>query len=247
MEFFKLYRSNQYIIYLILISGLIILSSFLSFFEPGDNTNFVRYFYYIFMVNGQYLFPIVVTLLYAGVITKEYREDTIKILYRCSYSKESIIWGKYLSSSLFLLASFLLIIILYLIIVNFGFANINTISEAYYTKSILHSLFDLILIAFSYLSYILAYGSFVYFISILTKKIGLSILISFGTNIGIHFLGLPKWLIDHLFLYSYNVYGVLSLLDVPYFEIIRINLVNVLTILIFLTFGTIVFKKQRTG
>lgn len=245
IELYKIDKSKQYLPLTIALFLFMGLSFFLSYFEPGDATNFARYYYYIFMINNQFFFPAAITLFFSSLFVKEYRHNTIKILWSSPYSRERIFLGKFISGCIFFIVIFTLLTLLYLFIVEVFFADIKTLPLTYYNQSILNSLANFLLVFVSILIYLICLGSFVYLISIITRHQGITFLISLAVVLLYAFIPLPKTASEYIFLHNYSLYSTLSLQEFPYITILKQTIISIIYLLVFLAIGMKVCKKQE--
>lgn len=240
IEMYKILKAKNYLPLLTVLSVFMAISFYASIYDTANNTYFMNYFSNIFAVNSQFLFPMVITIFFSSLLIHEYKHKTVSVLWGSKYSREAILFAKFIAGSVYAIIILSALTLLYIGIVQMFFADIKEMPF-----EISDLLFAMFMVFITTILYLLCFGGMVFLISIITKNYGLTILISFALVLSLNFMPFPKVVWDYLFFRGANVYTVLGLSELPTIEIVKQILVTITTLLIFLGLNALIFHRQQ--
>ncbi|MCM3362016.1 ABC transporter permease [Niallia sp. HCP3S3_B10] len=245
VELYKIYKSRIHLpvaIFFIIFLGL---SMVMSWYEPGLNKNYLRYTHYIFSINGQLIFPLIVSMFFGPLITKEFKDKTIENLLSSRFSIEQIILGKFFAGTIFFTILYLILITIYQIITILFFADLSIIEVTYTTISFGLALYRVYVISISYLIYSLAFGALTYLGGILTRNQFITLLLPIAVILFYMFIPHYDWMRNLLFFEVSDIYQLLGEDDFPIYRILYSITLCAITMLFFLLLSVLFIEKKE--
>ncbi|MBS4534637.1 ABC transporter permease [Clostridium sp. D2Q-14] len=245
LETYKIFKNKQWIAPLITLILFFGLSFYLNTQHPKENQHFFTYYYYIYAINNEIMFPISICIFFSSIYLNEYKLSTIKLLLGSKFERKYIFLGKFISGSIIIFLIFLILTIIYMLLAIVFFTGLD---EAAIGLTIINvpTLFGRMVIGFiSNMFYLLSIASFVVLLIGFIKKQSIAVLTSLGIIIIYFFIPLPDMVDEYIFLNGRFTYDALTLETLPLDRFIYPIGVSLVTILIFLGLGLLKFDKEE--
>lgn len=244
IELYKIIKSKQYIFLVVSLFLFIIVALLFMFYNRDPNEiNLFSLIYQVFAFNSDIFFPTVSIAFFSSIITKEFQDKTIKMVIGSVYTRQNIIIGKFLASSIVFSVAFLITVL-----TAFFIAYLLPISSIIYIDyeqlGTLNVFGRMMLITLSTLVFLISFGSFAFLVALIVRNQGLTMLIAIGLLMFYILIPSPDWLTDYIFIgKGVMFYTAFSFLEIPYLEAIKTVLVCILYLLTFIICSTIFFNR----
>lgn len=245
IEMYKIYKSKSWIFSIILLSLIIIISFFTTYYAPQGNGNYALYIYYFFAINSRFLVEVLVITFFTPILVNEYSSKTIKILFASKFKREKIYLGKYIAAAICFVCLYLIMFMVYFIFSAVFYISVNSIEQLIISLQLDNMLLRIIIILISECIYLISFGGLIFIISLVSKSKVLTFLISVVILIFYMLIPLPEWSYEYIFFRSGQAYTTLAMSEFPIKEIFKLYFVNIGTLIAFLGLGGAVIEHQQ--
>lgn len=245
LETYKIFKNKQWVVPLISLVLFFSLSFFTGTRLPKESQHFFVYYYYIYEVNNEILFPISICVFFSSIYLYDYKLSTIKLLLGSKFSRKNIFFGKFISGSIIIFMIFLILFFIHVFIAFVFFTKEVKIFAGFRRLKNWEIIFRMIVVFMTNMGYLLAIASYITLITSVIKKYSVAVLVSIGSIIAYTMIPIPQIITDNFFLNGryvyYAMFGDTWTLDI---HLQRLSICFV-TILIFLGLSTMLFEREE--
>ncbi len=245
MELGKLVKSRLYVPTLVSLFIFVIVAMVIMYYKRSTDTDLFTLIYSIFAFNSDIFFPVVAIAFFSSVVTKEYQNKTIKLLVGSSIPRSNIILGKFFSAAL----SFLLLFFT-VILTSFAVALLLSPEQVTYINfediGVANIFLRTVIAMISTAVFLISFGGFGYLLALWTKSQAVTMLISIGVLLFYVIVPIPEWFKEYSFIGKGSMfYTAVTLLEIPYLDIIKVILICLLYLLVFLISSVMYFQRLQ--
>ncbi|WP_169823877.1 ABC transporter permease, partial [Bacillus marinisedimentorum] len=245
MELGKLIKSRLYVPTLVSLFIFVIVAMVVMYYKRSTDTDLFTLIYSIFAFNSDIFFPVVAIAFFSSVVTKEYQNKTIKLLVGSPIPRSNIILGKFFSATL----SFLLLFFT-VILTSFAVALLLSPEQVTYINfkdiGVANIFLRTVIAMISTAVFLVSFGGFGYLLALWTKNQAVTMLISIGVLLFYVIVPIPEWFKEYSFIGKGSMfYTAVTLLEIPYLDIIKVILICLLYLLVFLISSVMYFQRLQ--
>lgn len=246
IEFLKYFHTLSFLFFSICITICymvpIILFQFLQF-----ELNPILTYNEVLQFNSYLTLPFITLFHYSSFLSKEYSNDTIKILNLSIFSKEEIFFSKYLTASITLILLFIPANVLCSIYIFANYGPTVTIQYGYETVIMqwYEALIQIMGVQILLLIYLMTLGAITMLVNVIVKKRMVTIVVALSIVILTKVIHIPPELINFTFIEGYSVINSLTDPGRSILTSLQIAVSSLAFILLFCSIASYLFKQQH--